>query len=275
MSASLQLEFAHQITALLKTDPRVKVVWLEGSLGRGQGDRHSDIDLHIALAGEDIDGFRADYESILAQLNPVLKHHELFASNMISTLLLHPNGDIIAIGTWLDTITDIKITEHRSQILFDHEHILKTVPAVPSSAEEIRRALYVEICYFWSIFSVLPSIERGEILSISQKLNYMMVQMILVFALGRGRMRDVGDLRYNELLEGNEQQQLEQIMNLPDFSARSIVDAHFKLAKLMQEAGKKAALTWNATYPEALEQAVLTYVSQELRRMGFELEKNP
>ncbi len=269
MNASLQLEFAHQITEILKTDPRVKAVWLEGSLGRGQGDRHSDIDIHIALAGEDLDGFRADYESIWARLHPVLKHHELFASNMMSTLLLHPNGDIIAIGTWLDTITDLKITEHRSQILFDREHNLKTVPAVPSSAEEIRRALYIEICYFWSIFLVLPSIERGEILSISQKLGYMMVQMILVFSLGRGRMRDVGDLRYNELLEGDEQRQLEQIMDLPDLSAQSLVAAHFKLAKLMQEAGKKAAATWDATYPEALEQAALAYVSSELKRMGL------
>ncbi len=273
MSAIMQLEFANQITALLQTDARVKAVWLEGSLGRGQGDRHSDIDIHIALVQEDLDDFRANYEAILQQLHPVLKHHELFASNMISTLLLHPNGDIIAIGTWLDTITDIKITEHRSQVLFDREHILKTVPAVPSSAEEIRKALYVEICYFWSLFSVLPSIERGEILSASQRLHHMMVQMILVFSLGRGRLRDVGDQRYNELLEGDEQQQLEDIMDIPDFSAQSIVQAHFKLAALMQKAGKKAATTWQAVYPEALEQAALAYVSKEVKRMGYtELE---
>ncbi len=269
----MQYEFANQITVLLQSDPRVKAVWLEGSLGRGQGDRHSDIDIHIALAQGDIDGFRADYENILKQLHPVLKHHELFGGSMIGTLLLHPNGDIIAHQTWLDTKTDIQITEHRSQILFDRENNLKTTPAVPSSAEEIRKALYVEICYFWSLFLVLPSIERGEILSASQRLHHMMVQMILVFSLGRGRLRDVGDQRYNELLEGNEQQQLEDIMDVPDFSAQSIVQAHFKLAALMQKAGKKAATTWQAVYPEALEQAALAYVFKEVKRMGYtELE---
>ncbi len=275
MSATMQLEFANQITALLQTDARVKAVWLEGSLGRGQGDKHSDIDIHIALAQEDFDAFKADYENILKQLHPVLKHHELFGGNMIGTLLLHPNGDIIAHQTWLDAKTDIQITQHRSQVLFDRDNILKTVSAIASSAEEIRKALYVEICYFWSLFSVLPSIERGEILSASQRLHYMMVQMILVFSLGRGRMRDVGDQRYNELLKGNEQQELEAIMHLPDYSKASIIKAHFELAKLMQDAGKKAAITWEAIYPEALEQAVLTYVSRELRRMGFELEKTP
>ena len=87
-----QYAFADQLAAALSQDSRVRAVWLEGSLGRGQGDRHSDIDLYIALNAEDVTEFRAEYEAFLHQIQPVLKHHELFGGTMIWTVLVDPQG---------------------------------------------------------------------------------------------------------------------------------------------------------------------------------------
>jgi len=45
----LLMELAHDLWA----DPSVAALWLGGSLARGKGDAHSDVDLRVALAGAD------------------------------------------------------------------------------------------------------------------------------------------------------------------------------------------------------------------------------
>jgi predicted nucleotidyltransferase len=273
LSATSQYAVADQLTTHLREDPRVRAVWLAGSLGRDHGDRHSDIDLHIALLPENIVEFRAGYEAVLNHLRPVLKHHELFGGTMIGTLLSGVQGEIVALQTWLNTESSVQITEGRTRVLFDRDHFLRTVAPQRSSAEEINRALYVEICYFWSLFSTLPAIERHEILSTAQRLYLLMNQMIFVHSLGRGRPRDVGDWRLNELLEDDERVALEGVLRLPDLSEKSIIKAHLQLAQMMQKAGRNACKGWSGEYPETLERAVLGHVSSELNRMGFPVEQ--
>ena len=82
-----QYAFADQLAAALSQDSRVRAVWLEGSLGRGQGDRDSNVDLHLALTPQDLIGFRNEYKTILNRLWRVLRHHELFGGTMIGALL--------------------------------------------------------------------------------------------------------------------------------------------------------------------------------------------
>jgi predicted nucleotidyltransferase len=265
---TLQLEFANQLTAHLQQDPRVRAIWLEGSLGRARGDRHADVDLHVALKADDLPSFRADYEAQLNQLHPVLKHHELFGGTMVGTILVNEARQLIALQTWLETKEEIQITEGRAQVLFDREGLLQIAPPIPASGDAIRRALYVEICYFWSLFATLPTLERGELLAGLQYLHHQVNQLIFVFALGRGRLRDVGDYRLNELLEPHERQQLETIMTLSELSQASIIRANYALAEIMKSAGRIACNPWNAEYPAALEEAVLTHVGAELQRFG-------
>ena len=265
---TLQLDFANRLAVHLQQDPRVRAVWLEGSLGRERGDRHADVDLHIALKPDDLSPFRAGLEEQLNQLHPVLKHHELFGGTMVGTILVNEARQLIALQTWLETKEAIQITEGRARVLFDRENLVQTVAPAPSSADEIKKALYVEICYFWSLFATLPTLERGELLAGLQYLHHQVNQLIFVFALGRGRIRDVGDYRLGELLEPHERQQLETIMALPDLSQVSIIRANYALAEMMQKAGRTACEPWNAEYPAALEEAVLTHVAAELQRIG-------
>jgi predicted nucleotidyltransferase len=265
---SLQLDFADRLSKHLQQDPRVRAVWLEGSLGRERGDRHADVDLHIALKADDLSSFRADLEARLGQLYPVLKHHELFGGTMVGTILVNEARRLIALQTWLETKEEFQITAGRAKVLFDREGLLQVIQPTPPDADAIRRALYVEICYFWSLFATLPTLERGELLAGLQYLHHGVNQLIFVFALGRGRLRDVGNYRLNEMLEPAERQQLEAIMTLPELSGAAIIRANHQLAEIMQSAGRAACETWNAEYPAALEEAVRTHVAAELQRMG-------
>ena len=46
----MQQRFIDDVTHAVETDARVLAAWLEGSYGRGDADRFSDVDLHLLLA---------------------------------------------------------------------------------------------------------------------------------------------------------------------------------------------------------------------------------
>ncbi len=265
-----QLEFLEVLVSNLTGDARVRALWLKGSMGRGKADRHSDIDLQIALLPEDSAPFRADYEARLNQIHPVLLHHELFGGSMIGTKLLNSGGELISLHSFLETGTTLQIVETQTRVLYDPQGILEILPASTPNREDIARALHVEICYFWNLLSHLPSsIERGETITALQYLHHEANQIIFVSSLGRGRPRDVGDLHLNELLKPVERRQLEKALTLPDISLASIVNAHFDMAKQMWHAGRRATENWNTDYPAKFEQAMLEHVSRELKRIGL------
>ena len=267
-----QYAFANQLATALSQDSRVRAVWLEGSLGRGQGDRHSDVDLHIALTPDDLAGFRTELETTLNRVGRVLRHHVLFGGTMVGTLLLNEDDQLIALQTWLSDAANLEISESRARVLYDADQTVRLIPASATVPDEIRRALHVEITYFWTLFSTLPAIERGELLSTAHRVHLLAHQIILVASLGRGGTRDVGDWRLNELLSEDERRHLEGIVHLPELSQSAIIDAHIKLAAFMREIGRTASSAWQGEYPAALERAVLMHVSRELERMGFALE---
>jgi predicted nucleotidyltransferase len=276
LSLARQEAFAEQLAMHVQTDPRVRAVWLEGSLGRGEGDRHSDIDVHIALEPDSADAFRLEYRALLQRLHPVVRYHELFRGSMTGTLLVDETDTIIALQTWLETGDDLHVTAGRIRVLYDRDGRVQIQPSTPSSQEDIARALLVEIDYFWTLFSTLPALERGEVLSTAQRAYEMVYQLIFVHSLGRGRVCDVGDWRLNELLSPAERQRLEAVTRLLNGTPAGIVDTYLELARVMQVAGRSACAAQNVTYPETLERVVLKHVELELQRMGYtELEVTP
>ena len=76
--------------ALLSDDQRIDAVVLTGSLGRGQGDRWSDIDLDaVVAAGEDADAVTRDWEEAVYREWPVAHHYATeFGSTRVRGFLL-------------------------------------------------------------------------------------------------------------------------------------------------------------------------------------------
>lgn len=70
-----------RIVRLLGADLRVAAAWLTGSIGRGEADGWSDLDLHVAVFDEHLEAFWADRHQLYEQVGrPVLIQREL-ASN--------------------------------------------------------------------------------------------------------------------------------------------------------------------------------------------------
>lgn len=253
----------------LRRDERVKAAWLTGSLGRGgDADRHSDIDLHVWLEPSDAPAFRQGLEAWLKAVRPMLLCHELFGGSMVVSLLQGKDVQVVALDVFIETGGEVEVTQGKARVLFDREGKLKQVPPAPPDTASLQHNLDVEVRYFWRLFAMLPSIERGEFIPAVMRLSQEVAQVVNVCSLGRGRPRDVGEKRANELLEPAERTELENVLVLPEVTPASLVRAHLELAKIMQRRGRLAARRLNAPYPEDLERAVLGYVQHELSRMG-------
>ena len=59
-------------TTVFLGDERVRALWVSGSLGRGDADPSSDLDLLIAVADEGFDGFAATWRDWLAEITPTV-----------------------------------------------------------------------------------------------------------------------------------------------------------------------------------------------------------
>jgi predicted nucleotidyltransferase len=74
------------VIAKMEADPRIKAAWLEGSFGRGTPDRYSDLDFHFLLEERELPAFRADIESWLSTIRPLVLCTLLFEGRMVNAL---------------------------------------------------------------------------------------------------------------------------------------------------------------------------------------------
>lgn len=63
-----QAEFLHQLAPALWQRPEVQAIWLEGSMGRGNADLYSDVDLYVAVEAQALDEWRSlDIAALFAE----------------------------------------------------------------------------------------------------------------------------------------------------------------------------------------------------------------
>ncbi len=64
----------------------IRAAWLEGSFGRGNADRYSDLDIHLLLVPEHWQTFQAEVKSWLSPIRPLVLFNLLFDGKMVNAL---------------------------------------------------------------------------------------------------------------------------------------------------------------------------------------------
>lgn len=267
----LQDTILNELIQILSQDSRVRALWVKGSLGRMRGsDRHSDIDLHILLNASHIKAFSKDLPRLLVEVRPLLHLHPLFDGHMVVTLLQGAPKKIVALDLFLGTNEKVELDEMNHRILFNPVGAIERITVKPYALVDLQRELEVQIRFFWRIFAMFPSIERGELIQAMKRLTDGVEVALQICSLGRGRFRDIGENRGNELLLPEERQELESVLAIPGLSISSMAKKQLKLADFVARRGRNATESLKISYPEQLEQAVLEYVHAELQRMGLD-----
>ncbi len=103
--------------ALLSDDQRVEGLLLTGSLGRGQGDRWSDIDLDVVIADDaDVEAVTTEWEAIAYREWPAVHHYATeFGTTRVRGFLLR---DALLLDLAFTPIGDLEVWAP-VQVLFD------------------------------------------------------------------------------------------------------------------------------------------------------------
>jgi predicted nucleotidyltransferase len=252
-------DLVERIGAVLTADDRVLAAWLTGSLGRGDGDRWSDVDVFAAVKAEELDGFVAGWEDVAVRIAP--------------TVLLRRTGTVFTHVTteWLrfdvtiagpDTVPGRWRPEHR--LLFDHAGLddrlgTQVLPLETSAAHVL--GLTEE---FLRVLGLLPVVLGRDELEVAASgaglLRQMLVQLLVEEAGGHGRG---GALRLRQVLAPD---RLRLLRDLPSIAAsrESAIAVHVACASAFLPLARDLARRMGATWPRELEAAAAAHLHREL-----------
>lgn len=261
-------EYLARLTTAIEDDPRILAGWLEGSLGRGNADRYSDIDLHLLLSDDGQTSFAAEAEQWLAALRPLVLFNLMFNGKMINALTV----DGLRVDIWMHAAEVPTVDPAHTQVFYDpgqrirSEHKEQTVDT---------SVLLPRIREFWRCISLTPAVVgRQELIVGIQGLGIETMLLADILMAGYGIARDRGVKNLNGFLPENTRQEIEQALSMQGLTQQGLARAHLALAGVVQTHGRIIAKRHLFEYPAELERAVLDYVHKELELLGINLLTN-
>lgn len=261
----MQHDFLADLASRLVADPNIRAAWLAGSFGCNRADRYSDIDLHLLLS--DVEAFRRHARTWLERLRPLVLYKLLFDGQMINAL----TDAGLRIDIWLHSAPPV-LDSNKVKVLLDRDAALRleTHEATAPDSAQVAASLLAQIEEFWRCIALLPAvIGRRELLVSFTGLNVELGLVADILMTGYGRLRDRGVKVLNAYLGDDRRAELEAALNLQGLNSESLVMAHIALAGVIRTHGPILATHHGFAYPQALEDAVLRYVEQELREMAW------
>lgn len=166
-------EAIESITNSLKQDKRVQSIFLKGSIGRGEQDEHSDIDMYCLVNEEDVDEFNKNRLQHLESYNPLLFHDEIF---IIAPQIIALYKNLVHVD--LFTVTEQTLIEKDFiKVLYDPNnklHKYKQNQNLVLSESEFQDAVD-DVA--WFLFRYKKSSERGNDLWSVHMLHHVMTNL--------------------------------------------------------------------------------------------------
>lgn len=263
----MQQAYLDTLKPKISADSRIRAAWLEGSFGRGNADRHSDLDIHLLLAPEHWQTFQAEVKTWLSPIRPLVLFNLLFDGKMVNAL----TADGLRLDVWLHAGETMAVNPTKVQVLVQQENSLtfdKVEP--PKDPAGVAQTLERLIKEFWRCISLTPAVMgRKELIMGFVGLGIETNLLTEILINGYGVERDSGVKNLNRFLPGETRQTIEQALSLQGLSQTTLVQAHLALAEIVKTQGRIIAERHHFPYPVELEAAVLAYVDEELARLDL------
>lgn len=241
-------ELIQRIIDVLQADDRVRATWLSGSLGRGAGDRYSDVDLVAIVAEENRAGFVAEWDGIVA----------IIASVVLTADWLRFDVSVITPAS-LDRYTASTVRP-----LFDKDDLYsrlrqKGEPLAPSGPRI--QGLTKE---FMRILGLLPVVLGREEYAVSASGSGLIRMLLIQLMTEDVAVEDRGGaLHLRGLLPDA---QLAAIDELPPILAtrESAIAVHMAVARLFLPLARDLSKRTGTPWPDALESALRAHLDSQL-----------
>ena len=262
----LQQDFIDRFEAKTDVDLRVVAAWLEGSFGKGNADRFSDVDAHLLVREADMDAFRQDLKSWLSDVRPLVLFRLLFNNEMANCV----TEDGLRVDIWLHAGDSIGRPASRARVVSCKENSLQLDDSEPPGRDDLNATLLRNMQEFWRMIAILPAVlGRGELIVAFMGAAFEAKVLNEVLITGSGILRDTGITKLNPFLPSEDRKEVEAALTLDGLNADALAGAHLRLAAVMSRRGRGIATQRGIEYPAALEESVVRYVSKELRSLGL------
>ncbi|MDX5476309.1 MAG: nucleotidyltransferase domain-containing protein [Bacillaceae bacterium] len=169
-------EAVEVIAKSLKQDKRVLAIFLKGSIGRGEHDEHSDIDMYCLVDEEDVEDFNQSRMGHLASYNKLLFYDEIF---IVAPQILAVYENLVHVD--LFTVTEqTYIEKDYIKVVYDPANKLekfKQTQSLTLSKEEFQDAVD-DIA--WFMFQYKKSSARGNDIWSVNMLHHVMTNLLRV-----------------------------------------------------------------------------------------------
>jgi hypothetical protein len=252
-----------RLTDVLLADDRVRAAWVSGSLGRGTGDRFSDVDVLAAVSSQDLDAFVADWPKVIPKVADTVLTQK--SGGGATYVLNHVTPEWIRFDLVVTTVYQVADRSGSTlRLLFDHDDIHRLLRGRVESAPPTPESISSLITEFFRVLGLLPVVLGRDELFVAASgaglLRQLTVQLLLEDA---GRAGAGGALHLSTRLP---EEAMRTLTALPPIVAEreAAVRAHVACAELFLPVARKMAALVGTPWPAALERACFGYLRREL-----------
>lgn len=247
-----------RIRGAVAADPRIRGLWLSGSLARRTADAGSDLDLVLTVDDEHHDAFVDGWRGWLDGLLPVLLAKDIPRSRLIFYAL---TDDMCRVDGVVESVSQLAESPHRTRIpVLDRDGLVNRLPAPQERPGPDGERITAMIEEFWRIESIFPAIldGRGDLLCAQVGVHAAQQILYNVFVESNQPMPAMGVKQFSSRLTAD---QIAALQELPPVvpERSSLITAHRAVCAAMSVHGRAAADKVGARYPNELAAAVVRH----------------
>lgn len=256
----------------------IHAIWLSGSFARGDGDRWSDLNLHLLVEDAQMDHV---LDRVCAFLNQQVEegwHARLQAREMLSGLTFvaesadATRGGVHFVIRWTGLARlQSHVDRYRPlRLLFARDRLSNPLRDYldsdwPALRPPDRDALISSLAYFWMPISRLPAVlNRGEDLAAVQLLVDARCTLIELVVALNGAGRPPSPARINQYLGPAQLEAFEKTLPLKIVDPAAWIGQAVALIVLYRWYAPQLVEIYDIPYPDALERTVLALLSAEI-----------
>jgi hypothetical protein len=251
------------LLAVCENDPRIRALWLSGSLAKGTADGGSDLDTVVAVPDENFDDFVAHWRDWLGAITPTLIARELpFApGSFYSTTTGCERLDVIT-----ESVSTIPETPHRyRRVFFDRDGLHATVPPPEPIPGPDPAKLLAIVEEFFRILAISPLMlyRRRDYLVVLDGVHALRQMLYDVFVESNQPLPPMGIKQWSAKLTAEQREILHSLpAATPD--RESLVPAMRAVVEAMRTDGRHAATSCGCNWPVRLEDGVMRFFDEAL-----------
>jgi hypothetical protein len=242
-------------------DERVRGMWLGGSLGRGTADAASDLDVLLAVADGDHDGFLAGWRAWLADVTPTVLAEAL---PVAPGIYYSVTPDFERFDVVVESVSALATTFFRGRVtVFDRDGLTDLIPpaeAGPGPSAEVVRGLITE---YFRMSAVETIVVRDDWLLAREHVHAVASLVYRLFVEANAPLPPMGVKQWSAKLTPDQRAALASLpVDAPD--ADGLRAAHLALAAVFVPNAEALARRLGVPWPHELEAAAAGHLHRVL-----------